>query len=52
MDKLGEQRDALLTALARVGDDYERAAELDRALRVLTTELERAEEASLEASVS
>ncbi|MBN2623528.1 MAG: ABC-F family ATP-binding cassette domain-containing protein [Acidimicrobiales bacterium] len=49
--KLTEQRDALHVALARVGDDYERAAELDRALRVLAGELERAEEAWLEATV-
>ena len=52
VDKLGEQRQALLIALARVGDDYERAAELDRALKVLTAELERAEEEWLEATVS
>ena len=52
VEKLTEQRQALHVALARVGDDYERAAELDRALRVLTSELERAEEAWLEATVS
>ena len=52
VEKLTEQRAALHVALARVGDDYERAAELDRALRVLTAELERAEEAWLEATVS
>ena len=52
VEKLTEQREALHVALARVGDDYERAAELDRALRVLSTELERAEEAWLEATVT
>ena len=51
VEKLTEQRDALHVALAGVGDDYERAAELDRALRVLSAELERAEEAWLEATV-
>ncbi len=51
VEKLTEQREALHVALAQVGDDYERAAELDRALKVLTTELDRAEEAWLEATV-
>jgi ATP-binding cassette subfamily F protein uup len=51
LEKLGEQRDALHVALAGVGDDYERAAELDRALRVLTAELDRVEEQWLEATV-
>ncbi len=51
VEKLTAQREALHVALARVADDYERAAELDRALRILTTELDRAEEAWLEATV-
>ena len=51
VDKLTEQRDALHVAIARAGDDYERAAELDRALRVIDRELAAVEEAWLEATV-
>ncbi len=51
MTRLTEQRDALHDALARVGDDHERAAELGRALRVLDAELDRVEEEWLAATV-
>src|SRR5690606_10829879 len=51
VEKLTAQREALHVALADVGDDYERAAELDRALRVITADLDGAEEAWLEATV-
>ena len=51
VDKLTDQREALHVAIARAGDDYERAAELDRALRVIDRELAAAEEAWLEATV-
>jgi ABC transport system ATP-binding/permease protein len=51
MERLSTQRDALHLALAEVGNDHARAAELSRALRTLGAELDRVEEAWLAASM-
>jgi ABC transport system ATP-binding/permease protein len=51
MQRLVAQRDALHLALAEVGNDHMRAAELSRALSTLDAELDRVEEAWLAASI-